>query len=93
MDDGYKYEAFPARVNEFFVDNDLMETFGARSKVMYKDSYYYLVETSKYNTKDRAFEYHIALCDSAMVPLTLLPFYIPKKSENETYEGAFFFGP
>lgn len=92
-ENGFKWQAFPARVNEFFTDSGMLETFGTKSKFMYQDSYYYLVETSSYNNKNKAFEYHIALCDSAMIPLALIPFKIPKDAESENQAGTDFFSP
>ena len=54
---------------------------------MYAGSYFYLLETSKYNMNKNILESHIAICDSGMVPLALLPFQLPEGSSNTS---AFF---
>jgi hypothetical protein len=72
--DSPKWKTYPANINEVFDASGLLTTFGSRSKFMYDKKNYYLVETSKYNSKENTLESYIALCDKAMVPLALLPF-------------------
>lgn len=46
----YKWETFPApTVNDLFLKHSLLDSFGSRSKFIYQDAYYYLMETSKYD--------------------------------------------
>ena len=49
----------------------------------YMNQYYYLMETAFHNKTSRSLEYKIALCDSSMVPLAVLPFQLPKDLENK----------
>ena len=81
--DSPKWKTYPANVNEVFDASGLLTTFGSRSKFMYDKKNYYLVETSKYNSKENTLESYIALCDKAMVPLALLPFQLPKEAKDE----------
>lgn len=51
---------------------------------MYGGHYFYLMEATKYNADTETLEYHIALTDSGMVPLALIPFKLPEGATNSS---------
>lgn len=51
---------------------------------MFGGYYFYLMEASLYNEETNSLENHIALCDSGMVPLAVVPFKLPEGSTNVT---------
>jgi len=51
---------------------------------MFGGYYFYLMEASLYNEETNSLENHIALCDSGMVPLAVVPFKLPEGSSNVT---------
>lgn len=81
---GFKWDPYPTKVNEIFPKYGLSDMFGSRAKFMYGGHYFYLMEATKYNDDTVKLENHIALCDSGMVPLALIPFKLPEGSSNAT---------
>jgi len=46
---GFKWEPYPSKVNDIFLNFGFLDTFGSRSKFMFGGHYFYLMEATKYN--------------------------------------------
>jgi len=46
---GYKWDTYPANVNNIFLNYGLLDQFGSRAKFMFGGHYFYLMEATKYD--------------------------------------------